>query len=162
MRKDRNLLMVLYLDGDQILQVRRDLFGEPNDDTAEFNCLVFMREIAEKFMRGKINRLDLETQRDNKLLAMGIKQAKKGRKGDDEPSASGPPRPARKRPAASLAAAKPEAAAACETADDPAPTTPKPKTQSPWISTKEHLRSSKTLITTITSTSRATSTPTAT
>jgi hypothetical protein len=98
-RVDRKLLLSLYEQSKQRLQVRVDAFGQvedqtkqlPKDHPALVKALAFMIDIGWKFVNGEIPISDLKRHRDEKMAA--AMQA----------PPSTPPRPRLARPAAAIA-----------------------------------------------------------
>jgi hypothetical protein len=84
-RVDRNLLLSLFEQTRQILQIRIDLFGPIEDQRSQLpkdsdfvkKSLSFMQPIAEKYCRGDLCKDDLKNARDVAIKELGLVSIKK-------------------------------------------------------------------------------------
>ena len=90
---DRALLLVLYEQSRQILMVRIDKFGPiadqhrqlPVGDPVLASALDMMKEIADRYAKGSIERQGLSDARGQMLRAMGLEMRKRPAACDEEP-----------------------------------------------------------------------------
>ena len=87
-RVDRKLLMSVYLQTRQVLQVRMSIFGKIEDESAQVasdhpacvGALAFLTPIAVRFAAGEIAAAQLYPTRDAELVSLGLKGEKKRRR----------------------------------------------------------------------------------
>ena len=79
-RVDRSLLMSLYEQSRQVLQVRQDTFGEVKDHSKQLHaddptckaCLEFLVDLAVDYASGKVPLESLKHERDARLKTLGL------------------------------------------------------------------------------------------
>ena len=77
-KTDRVLLMVLYEQAQQVLQVRVDAFGQ-DIEKAKHAAAIFVKNIAEDYASGKLKKTELKARRDDLIKAqkLGTKRTTK-------------------------------------------------------------------------------------
>ena len=70
LKLDRTPLMVLWEQGQQILQVKVSFFDRGDDDKANTEAAAFIKNIADEYCAGKLAKTELRAQRDKLLQSL--------------------------------------------------------------------------------------------
>ena len=98
MKKDRQLLMTMYEQNSQILQVGVATFGPEDDEDSQLQAAQFMGELAKLYANDKVEKKDLKERRNSMLEDMGKQvrakpkakaKASSSKKEEDEEEAKG-------------------------------------------------------------------------